>query len=131
STVWWFFPRGVSRLEVRLPEIDVDVLVGLRRRPPELSRVEADAVERLGLLAAPVSVAVGEDMGARLAVDHPALPARVPRQARMAGRMDVACPHGVAHREARRPRGRTLGLGSEPVEPRGRGGGAGPAPAGG
>src|SRR4029450_7322096 len=97
STVWWFFPRGVSRLEVRLPEIDVDVLVGLRRRPPELSRVEADAVERLGLLAAPVSIAVGEDMGAVLAVDHPALPARVPRQARMAGRVGVGRPPGVGH----------------------------------
>ena len=52
-----------------------------------------------------MGIAVGEDVHAVQAVDHPALAARVARQPRVAAGMDGARDHGIAGSEARpRPR---------------------------
>src|SRR5216117_2975632 len=92
---------GLRRVEVAFPEIDVHALLRLRGVSPQLARLEAHAVERLGAAAAPVRMRVRQNVDAVEGVDASAVPARVAGQARVAGRLPVARDDGVARLEAR------------------------------
>src|SRR5882724_12005509 len=120
STFGWFLPTGRSRLEVGLPQIDVDLLIWLRRLAEHLARVEADAVERLRLLAFAVRVGVGKDVGAVQRVDDAAPAPRVAGKPRVPARVNIPRDHGVAGLEARRRRGGPLRGLSQPPEAGGR-----------
>src|SRR6266849_6018332 len=63
-------------LEVALPEIDVDACLRLGGVAPQLTRLEAHAVERLGAAPAPVGMGVRQDVDAVEEVDAPAMPVR-------------------------------------------------------
>src|SRR3990172_11917623 len=89
-------------MEVALPEIDEHAFPRLCRVPPQFPRFEADAVERLWAAPAPVSMGVRQDEDAVEGVDAPAMPARVARQPRVAGRLPVARDDAIARLEARR-----------------------------
>src|ERR1043166_6441110 len=92
---------GLRRVEVAFPEIDVHALLRLRGVSPQLSRLEAHAVERLRAASAPVRGRVRQNRDTVESEDAPAVPARVARQARVAGRLPVARDDGVARLEAR------------------------------
>ncbi len=75
----------------------------------------------LTVLALEVRVGVGEDVDAVVAGDDPDLAARVARQARVSGRVDIASADALAHREAR-PNGRIVARGDAAIHhTRGRG----------
>src|SRR6266478_6662182 len=101
GSVWWLPMSGLRRVEIALPEIDVHALLRLRGVSPQLPRLEAHAVERLGAASAPVRVRVRQNVNPVESVDAPAVPARVARQARMAGRLPVARDDSVSRLEAR------------------------------
>src|SRR2546426_5029391 len=96
---------GSGRLEVALPEVDVDRRARLGRPAPQLAGVEADAVERVGLLALSVSVGVRKDEGPVHAGDDAGLAARVAGQPRVSHRRVVAREDAISCREARRRSG--------------------------
>src|SRR2546426_6885225 len=96
---------GSGRLEIALPEVDVDRRARLGRAAPQLGGVEANAVERVGLLALRVGVGVREYIGPVHAVDDAVLAARVAGQPRMSHRRVVAREDTIACREARRRSG--------------------------
>ena len=78
---------------------------------PHSSRASnADAVQRLRVLAAAVGIGVGKDVDAVEARDRAALAPRVARQPRVAPRMEVARHDGRADRKARRRPGLADGV---------------------
>src|SRR2546426_1839111 len=96
---------GSGRLEVALPEVEVDRRARLGRAAPQLGGVEANAVERVGLLALPMGVGVREYIGPVHAVDDAVLAARVAGQPSMSHRRVVAREDTISCREARRRSG--------------------------
>src|SRR5262245_21418774 len=82
-------------------------------------RVEANAVERLGLLAQAVRMGIGKDVKAVQPVDRAALAARVAGQPWGAVRVNIARDHGVARREAWPRSGFTLDVERPPGVERG------------
>src|SRR6266849_6251180 len=95
-------------LQVAFPEIDVDARLRLGGVSPQLARLEAHAVERLGAAPPPVSMGVREDVDAVEEVDAPAMPARIAGQPRVTARLPVARDHGIARLEAWRGVGLAL-----------------------
>src|SRR5260370_9783962 len=84
-----------------VPQIDVD---GIARRgllTPEFARGETHGVEMLRLLALKMRVRVGKNEDAMIALDRADFAARVARQARVPGRIDIAAAHRLPHLEAR------------------------------
>src|SRR5579883_772118 len=79
SATGWRAARAPSGrwLQVALPQVEVDALIGLGRCAPQLRRLEADGVQVLRVLAAAVGVGVGEDIAAVVRLDNPGPAARV------------------------------------------------------
>ena len=78
---------------------------------PHSSRASnADAVQRLRILAPAVGIGVGKDVDAVEARDRAALAPRIARQPRVAPRMEVARHDGSADRKARRRPGLADGV---------------------
>src|SRR5215470_16839058 len=98
----------LRRLKVAFPEIDVHGGLRLRYLTPQLARLEAHAVKRLGAAAAPVRMRVGQDVDAVEEMDAPAMPARIARQPRVTARLPVAREDGIAGLEARGGNGLAL-----------------------
>src|SRR5260370_25724770 len=84
-----------------VPQIDVD---GIARRgllAPEFARGETHGVEMLRLLALKMRVRVGKNEDAMIALDRADFAARVARQARVPGWIDIAAANMLPHLEAR------------------------------
>src|SRR5919204_3448635 len=77
-------PGSSAGVEVVIPEIDVDVVVGRGGRSPELPPAEAHAVDVLWLLALAERVGVGKDEDAVVPIHHALTAADVAGQARVA-----------------------------------------------
>src|SRR6266849_1573459 len=90
----------LQQLKVALPEIDVDARLRLGGVAPQLTRLEAHAVERLGAAPAPVGMGVRQDVDAMEEMDAPAMPARITGQPRVTTGLPVARDDGVARLEA-------------------------------
>src|SRR5581483_9268087 len=119
------YPCLAGRLEVALPQVEVQRLARLAGAAPQLVAVEPHTVQRLRVLALAGDDGIREDVGAVDAVDHASPAAGVARQARMPHRLVAAGNHRVADGEPRRPRrfaleaGRRLQAGHDPVGQRG------------
>src|SRR3546814_4828772 len=85
-----------------VPEVDIDRIRFRRFGAPEFARREADAVAVLRRLAPVVRVGVREDEDAVVAVDRAGPAADVARDAGVAGRVDIARDHTLAHFETGR-----------------------------
>src|ERR1700686_5107380 len=83
--------RHLTALQVVLPHVDVYRVARRCLGAPQLACGEAYRVHVLQLLAKPVDVGVRKHEHAVVAHDRAVLAARVARQPRMGGRMDVAC----------------------------------------
>src|SRR5260370_17721999 len=84
-----------------VPQIDVD---GIARRgllAPEFARGETDGVEMLRLRGLKMRVRVRKNEDTMIALDRSDFAARVARQARVPGRIDIAAAHRLPHLEAR------------------------------
>src|SRR5581483_3874838 len=90
------YPCLAGRLEVALPQVEVQRLARLAGAAPQLVAVEAHAVQRLRVLASAGDDGIREDVGAVDAVDNAPPPTRVPRQPRMSYRLVAAGNHRVA-----------------------------------
>src|SRR6266851_6910408 len=101
--------RRSRRIEIIVPEIDIEHVTRWRVRSPQLARREADAIDVLRLLAGERGIAVGKNEDAVVAVDDAMPAADIARDARMAGRMHVARDDLVAGLELRRQRDIALG----------------------
>src|SRR5687767_13392050 len=88
-------------LKIALPQIEACVVALGGLRPPQFAHREGDGVEVLRRLAVHMGVAVGKDMPAVMDLHDPDLAAGIARQTGVAGRIDVACAHPLAHREFR------------------------------
>src|SRR5262249_10818643 len=72
------------------PEVQVHGRARLGRVGPQLGALEADAVDRLRLLARAVRAGVGKDVAPSDAMDDASLATRVARPARVAAWLGVA-----------------------------------------
>src|ERR1700730_2105890 len=93
-------------LEVAFPQIDVDACLRLGGVSPQLTRLEAHAVEWLGARPPPVGIGVRQAAETAEDVDAPAMPARIAGQPRVTAGLPVARDDGVSRLEA----GRGVGL---------------------
>src|SRR5688500_9375941 len=83
-----------------VPQIDVDAVALGSVETPQLAQREAHAIAVLRLLAEPHAIGIGEDEHPMVAIDEATLRARVARQPRVAGRVNVAGQHPIARFEA-------------------------------
>src|SRR4029077_8202589 len=97
------FKSGV--LKVVVPHVDVNRIPRRGLLAPHLARGEAHRVHVLALFASEVSHGVGEHVYAMIAIDRSYSAARVTRQSRVSGRIEVARADALAHAEqGRHPR---------------------------
>src|SRR5688572_28222471 len=83
-----------------VPEVDVDAVTLRGVGTPQLAHCEAHAIAMLWLLTKPHAIHIGENEHTMVAIDNTVLAARIARQPRVTGRVDVAGQYPIGRLEA-------------------------------
>ena len=94
-------PFRSGTFKVVVPQVDVDRIAGRSLIAPKLTCRELHRVHMLSFLTQPMSVGIGENIDSVIAVDLTHFASRITGQPCMAGWIDIAGAHALAHLEPR------------------------------